>query len=69
MRAKVSTGWSRDKKVLVRGAKGTDQLMIVKVRRKILRRVCIEGFICYGCKLETNSAVIVASKVARTDSE
>jgi len=30
--------------------------MITNVRREILRRVCTEGFICNGCKLETYSA-------------
>jgi len=38
-RAKVSAGWSRDKNGLIRGAKGTNRLMIMNVRRKILRRV------------------------------
>jgi len=47
-RAKVSAGWSRDRKVLVRGAKGTNWLMILNIRWKILRGICIEGIICYG---------------------
>jgi len=43
-RVNVSAGWSRDKKVLVRGANGTNRLIIMNVRRKILRRVYMEGF-------------------------
>jgi len=41
------------------GLKGTNRLMMMNIRRKILRRVCIYGFICYayGGKLETNSSV------------
>jgi len=55
-RAEVSVGWSRDKKVLVKGVKETNWLMIMNVRREMLRRVCIECLLCYGSKLETNSA-------------
>jgi len=31
--------------------------MITNMRSEILRRVCIEGFICNGDKFETYSAV------------
>jgi len=41
-RAKVSAGWNRDKNVLVRGAKGTNLLAIINVRRKLLRGVFIQ---------------------------
>jgi len=34
-----------------------NQLMILNVRRKILRSVCIEGIICYGGMHEINSNV------------
>jgi len=37
--------------------KGTNCLMIMNVVRKILMRICIDGFICYGGQLEINSAV------------
>ena len=43
--------------MLVRGTKGTDGLMIGDARSEILRSVSREGFVCYGRKLETNSAV------------
>jgi len=43
MRTKVSDGWSRDKKVLVREVKVMNQLMIMNMRRKMLMRICIEG--------------------------
>ena len=56
-RTKVSGGWSGDKKVLVRGAKRMNWLMITNVLSEILRRVRTEGFICYGGKFETYSAV------------
>jgi len=38
-RAKVSAGWSRETKVLVSGARGTNQLMMMNVRRTVLRIV------------------------------
>jgi len=41
-----------DKKVLVRGAKRMDRLMITNVQSEILRRVCTEGFICNGGKFD-----------------
>jgi len=43
--------------VLVRGAKGTNRLVLMSVRREVLMKICLEGFIYYGDKLETNSAV------------
>jgi len=45
------------KEVLTEGVKRTDRLMIMVVWNKILRRVYREGFVCYGGKLDTNSAV------------
>jgi len=58
-RAKVNAGWSVEEIVLVRGAKRTEILMIMYVRRKIVGRVCREGlyFMVETGKLETNSAV------------
>jgi len=53
----VLDGGRRSKKVLIRGAKRANRMMIVNVRRNILRRVCLERFICYRGKLETNSSV------------
>jgi len=55
-RAKVSDGWSRDKKMLIE-EQGMNQWMIMNVRRKTLRIVCIEALICYGSKFEMNSTV------------
>lgn len=43
--------------MLVGGAKRTDRLMVANVRSKILGGVCSEGFVSYGGKLESNSAV------------
>ena len=43
--------------MLVGEAQRTDRLMIANVRSKILGGVCREGFVGYGGKLVTNSAV------------
>jgi hypothetical protein len=43
--------------VLVRGVQRKDRLMITNVRSKILGRVCRVGFVSYGGKLVSNSAV------------
>jgi len=40
LNSKVSAGWSKDQ-VLVRETKGTNRLVIMNVKRKVLKTVCI----------------------------